>query len=654
MLKIMKPKTIFGICYIILLVLLVSPHGVILEAQNRGLVQESIVEQKRIALVIGNGNYTSARKLANPVNDANDMTIVLEQLGFEVISGTDLSRREMVSKVREFGDRLRITKGVGLFYYAGHGVQVSGRNYLIPVDAEIPREDEVDFASVNLNFIMRKMATANNGLNIVILDACRNNPFARSWSRSAEEGGLAQVNAPTGTFIAYATAPNMTASDGTGRNGLYTTELLKILKRPGLTIEQAFKNVTIAVDQSSAGKQVPWTSSSLRGEFYFVPRNTDLVETSEIENKEPTEINVKERDRSQVEREAWLLIQDSQNPEDFRFFLTEFPKGNYEKMAEIKLEQMVWDSIKNSKDKLVFQDFIDEFPNGANASLARIKFRQLSAVSKTEKKDLADKEKPFSNNKIDDPATKSLKAGTVRKNSIGMEFVWIPPGEFLMGSPDNEEDRDDDEGPQRKVTIAKGFWMGKYEVTQGQFKKILGTNPSKYAKCGANCPVERVTWDEAKEFIRKLNEQDGEFVYSLPTEAEWEYAARAGTTTRYSFGDSSKNLKKYGRHGKTSGTHPVGELLPNPWGLYDIYGNVREWVEDIYNEAGYRGLPTDGSANLTIGDPTKRVLRGGSWIYFSQYLRSANRFMNEPTERDSGIGFRIVARKKIIYKIPLS
>ncbi len=237
---------------------------------NRQLAQEKPnISNKRTALVIGNGDYQTARKLANPVNDATDMSGTLRELGFDVISGTDLSFKQMDDKVREFGDTLKANGGVGLFFYAGHGVQVGGRNYLIPVDADIPREDEIEFKALNLDAVLRKLDTANNGLNIVILDACRNNPFARSWTRGEDAGGLAQIAAPTGTFIAYSTSPGRTASDGEGRNGLYTAQMLRLLKQPDLKIEETFKEIRKAVDAASGGKQIPWDSSSLRGEFYF-------------------------------------------------------------------------------------------------------------------------------------------------------------------------------------------------------------------------------------------------------------------------------------------------------------------------------------------------------------------------------------------------
>ena len=332
--------------------------------------------EKRTALVIGNADYVSARKLANPANDASDMARSLGELGFEVISGTNLNLRQMNDKVREFGDRLKANGGVGLFYYAGHGIQVGGRNYLIPVEADIPREDEVDFNALNLDLVLRKMATASNGLNIVILDACRNNPFARSWSRSTDDaGGLAQISAPTGTFIAYATSPDRTASDGAGRNGLYTAELLKFIKQPNMKIEEAFKQVTIAVDRASGGKQVPWTSSSLRGEFYFKAEKTGAAVTNQ------TETIGNSKDKVTQEREGWNLVKNSSDAEDLRLFLKEFPGGANAESAKTRLEELVWSAAKNSNDKAKVQAYLNEFPNGANSSLARILLRQLNSVS---------------------------------------------------------------------------------------------------------------------------------------------------------------------------------------------------------------------------------------------------------------------------------
>lgn len=234
-------------------------------AQERGLRLEGSNSERRVALVIGNGAYETA-PLKNPVNDAQDMAKALGEIGFEVLYKENLNQNDMKRAVREFGAKIR-NGGIALFYYAGHGTQVNGVNYLIPVGAKIEKEEEIEYECVDAGFVLAQMDNAGNRMNIVILDACRNNPFVRS-SRSAS-GGLAQMNAPSGTLIAYSTAPNSVASDGKGRNGLYTQELLKSISTPGLAIEEVFKRVRISVRGLTQDRQTPWESSSLVGDFYF-------------------------------------------------------------------------------------------------------------------------------------------------------------------------------------------------------------------------------------------------------------------------------------------------------------------------------------------------------------------------------------------------
>jgi len=224
-------------------------------------------QSKRYALVIGQSNYINS-PLRNPVNDANDIAVELKRLGFEVMIYTNISQNDMKRQIRAFGDKLSANKGTGLFFYAGHGMQVNGENYLIPIGAKIEKEQDVELEAVNLKRVLGEMEYAQNDMNIVILDACRNNPFARSF-RSGGNKGLASTLAPTGTFIAYATAPGKVAADGKGKNGLYTQELLKALKQKGLRIEDVFKKVRTNVYQQSEKKQVPWENSSIFGDFYF-------------------------------------------------------------------------------------------------------------------------------------------------------------------------------------------------------------------------------------------------------------------------------------------------------------------------------------------------------------------------------------------------
>ena len=248
-----------------ILALLLAALFLAAQAQDRQLVQER-ADQRRVALVIGYSTYETG-PLKNPVNDARDITTALRSSGFEVIHKENLDQNDMKRAIREFGAKIK-NGGVGLFYYAGHGLQVKGTNYLVPVDAKVQSEEEVEYEAVDAGFVLAQMDTAKTGVNIVILDACRNNPFARSFRSAAN--GLAQMDAPSGTLIAYATAPGSIASDGgSGRNGLYTQELLKVISTPDLSIEEVFKRVRIAVRGLTQGKQTPWESSSLTGNFSF-------------------------------------------------------------------------------------------------------------------------------------------------------------------------------------------------------------------------------------------------------------------------------------------------------------------------------------------------------------------------------------------------
>lgn len=228
----------------------------------------SLRKNRRLALIIGNSDYQHGGSLANPVNDARAMQKTLSGLGFDVIKRENCTQKELKIAMDDFGNRLD-NYDVGLFFYAGHGVQVKGNNYLIPVDAKLNNEQDAEYDCVWADRVLAKMESAGSKANIVILDACRNNPFERSWRRSGSGKGLAFMNAPSGSLIAYATAPGNTASDGSGKNGLYTSALLKHISAEGLTIEEVFKRVRKTVMEQSNNKQTPWESTSLTGDFYF-------------------------------------------------------------------------------------------------------------------------------------------------------------------------------------------------------------------------------------------------------------------------------------------------------------------------------------------------------------------------------------------------
>jgi uncharacterized caspase-like protein/surface antigen len=225
--------------------------------------------EPRIALVIGNNAYTSLGPLSNPVNDMVLMAGTLRGLGFDVIERADADQVAMKRAIQDFGQRLEGAgrDAVGLFYFAGHGVQINGTNFLIPVGAEVAREPDVEIEAVKLDWVLAQMEHARNRLNILILDACRNNPLSRGLRSS--ERGLSRVDAPRGTLIAYATAPGSVSFDGDGRNSPYTEALAEAMQQPGLVAESAFRTVRVKVMEATGERQVPWESSSLTGEFYF-------------------------------------------------------------------------------------------------------------------------------------------------------------------------------------------------------------------------------------------------------------------------------------------------------------------------------------------------------------------------------------------------
>ncbi len=234
--------------------------------------------------------------------------------------------------------------------------------------------------------------------------------------------------------------------------------------------------------------------------------------------------------------------------------------------------------------------------------------------------------------------TSFKKKQKVIKNNLGMRFVYVPPGIFYMGTGDRACN-----ARKHKVTITKGFYMQTTEVTQGQFKKIMGYNPSVFKKCGANCPVEKVSYYDAVEFVQKLNELTGAVRYQLPTEAQWEYACRAGSKALYNFGNDFNKLGDYawfiGNSNKR--THPVGKKKPNAWGIHDMHGNVREWCRDNYGTF----LPNPVADPLGTSSDPNRVTRGGNFIDNASENRTAYRFKDGPSNKSIGLGFRLIRLK---------
>ena len=498
--------------------------------------------ESRVALVIGNAAYRGT-PLRNPVNDATDMAGALRELGFTVIAVTDAGQRKMEEAIEEFRRKLMNTE-VGLFYYSGHGCQLDGQNYLIPIGENIRSATDIKYKCVHVGQVLGKMEEADNRVNIVIMDACRDNPFRGFKSIHR---GLSIVEASRGTVIAYATSPCSVAEDGTGRNGTYTKHLLKNIKSEGIPVERTFKEVARGVESETDRKQTPWISSSLTGDFYFKPSSSRPPSPRPPAVPEP-----------------------------------------------------------------------------------------------------------------------SPRAGEIwREPKTGMEFVWVPGGCYKMGSPPGERWRKDNEGPVQEVYV-DGFWMGKSEVTNGQYRMYRSNhNSGDYEDQdlnGREQPVVHVSWGDARAYAEWLTVQGGGgYTFRLPTEKEWEYACRAGTITAWFWGASPDDACRHANLDfetskkkvvniyltnkdcldKYSVTASVGSFRPNRFGLYDMLGNVWEWCEDIYS-ADANSKQTNPLYKIYLKFGSRRVIRGGSWDDTPGCVRCALRNHSSPSSMDSNLGFRLM------------
>ncbi|WP_066330921.1 caspase family protein [Azohydromonas lata] len=310
----MKPLPRQWLCLLMLAAVLLVAAG-----RALGAGEGSEVTQARIALVIGNAAYRGD-PLDNPVNDARLVAGVLKKAGFDVTLAQDLNRAALLEALRGFGNRLN-ENTVALLYYAGHGLQLRDRNYFIPVDAEIRSEDEIPIAGIDVGFVLGRMAHARSPVNLVILDACRNNPFL---GKTVSAQGLAQMDAPVGTLLAYATAPGKLAADsGSGANGVYAAHLARHLLTPGLSVEQVFKRVREGVVRETQQQQVPWESSSLQGEFAFVPgvAAPALAQGGD----EAGEIAF------------WNSISSASRADEYRAYLRQYPQGRFASLAQARL-----------------------------------------------------------------------------------------------------------------------------------------------------------------------------------------------------------------------------------------------------------------------------------------------------------------------------
>ncbi len=536
--------------------------------------------ERRVALVIGNAAYQYTAPLKNPVHDAQDMARVLTAVQFHVILKTDATLETMADAIFAFGEQLK-GGGVGLLYYSGHGMQVKGENYLLPIDAKVVREDDIKRKTINARDILDKMDEAKSHLNLVFLDACRNNPFPRSVR--AVSRGLAGMNAPSGTLLVFATNPDNVAADGAGRNGSYTKHLLHYLTQPGLEVGMMLRKIRTAVKEETRGQQVPWENGSIEGEFYFNGRSGVPPMTAPAPSPPPPST----ADRTQV------------------------AVGLSPPQPETPPPLMV--------------------------------------------------------------------------GNDGAAMVLVPAGEFSMGSDGDELDRVQarreiygNEIPRHQVYL-DAFYIDTYEVINARFQQFVQATGYRtqaeregwgYVSTGEKTePVNGATWRVPRgpgssiagleqHPVVQVSQEDARAYCAwagkrLPTEAEWEKAARGTDGQTYPWGNQFD-----GRWANFCDTHceyrwkdraandgyrytaPVGsyESGKSPYGAYDMAGNVWEWVADWYGANYYRNSPARNPQGPASGD--QAVLRGGGWSSRALNVRAPNRDRFAPATRDVIIGFR--------------
>ena len=607
-----------------------------------GLAGSSAQADKRVALVVGNSAYKNVTPLDNPARDARLMADTLRSLGFALVGGTaqlDLDKAGFDGAVQSFGNQLQGAE-VGLFYYAGHGVQVRGANYLVPVGANPTKEADVDFQMLDSNLVLRQMEGAGTKLNIVILDACRNNPFGGRSLRGTDSG-LAQMRAPEGTLISFATQPGNVAQDGAAGNSPYTKALAQTLRRPGLDIFQTFNEVGLAVMQATGDSQQPWVSSSpIRGNFYFAGHATGPAPSAAI----------------------------APSP---------------------GADEVFWQAIKDDNSQTLFDEFLKKYPSStraidARARLEELRKKQVAMVAPPIPAPSADpcaggavtvSQSPRQACPLSVAAERGLKPkDSFRECDRCPEMVVVPAGSFTMGSPESERTPVaaayvtygivpgglttapplSSEGPQHKVTIARPIAVGRFPVTFDQWDTCVddggcnGYRPSDQGWGRGSRPAINVNWEDAEAYVVWLSSKTGKR-YRLLSEAEWEYIARAGTTTPYWWGSSfSTNQANYNGN-RTYGGQPTGEnrqktlpvasFSPNPWGFYQVHGNSYDWVEDCFHD-DYFGAPADGSV-WTSENCKGHVVRGGAWTSAPWVLRSAFRGWFPTNFRSSNHGFRL-------------
>jgi formylglycine-generating enzyme required for sulfatase activity len=549
----------------------------------------------RIALIVGNAAYRTA-PLANAAADARAVADVLRQGEFDLISVENADRPALEQAIATF--RGKLARGAQIVvFYAGHAVQSRGRNYLVPVDAAPRGPVEVARETIDLDQLIDALIVSRPAGAVVVLDATRDNP----WQAGLGGGkGLAPIERIENVAFMAPVAPGRTVAETPGRANPAVEEWLKAIRTPGLDMTTALTRTRETVSRATRRSQQVWISSLPPAGLVVTPTGRAVataLNTSRAVISAPPPPGPQSDQLGPYELSFWETIKDSQNPDEYRAYLEAYPKGRFAGLARTREQSL----------RSAMQPAAAQAPAPAPASAA------------------------------------GSPARTVRDCADCPELTLIPAGSFEMGSNEMFEF----EKPVRTVSIARPFYLGTDEVTFAQWDACVAEGGCSHRPSDRNLgrgkrPVTDIHWNDANAYIVWLSYKTGR-TYRLPTEAEWEYAARGGTTTAYPWGNSidkeMANCLGCNAQPRRQASE-VGQFPPNRFGLRDMAGNAAEWVADCWSE-NYRAAPRDGSAYAPAGC-RERVLRGGSFNNDPRYLRSAARFKYESDVRFYTNGFRVV------------
>jgi formylglycine-generating enzyme required for sulfatase activity len=542
-------------------------------------------QSARVALVIGNSSYPDASTpLPTTTTDARTLADELRQLQFEVDLKLNVGKEDMQRAIDAFLGKIKNGTNA-LLYFSGFGLQVDRQNYLIPVNAQIWTEADVRRDGIKLDDLLDSMQRRGAKIKIIIIDAARRNPFERRFRVSA--AGLAPLGAPDGTLALFSVAPGAVIRDGdtANANSVLVTELVKELLSPNQTAEQAFNRTRIGVSRASNNEIVPWVSSSLLEDFYFRPGGAQPQTAAEP-------------------------------PPPPAAMTPPPPMTKPPPMTQPP-------------------------PVASPAPTYSPTPPPSPAPSVASPRQPAPSNPPPAPQPSGAPPSHIEPGQAFRDCSDCPDMVAIAAGSFTMGA------HTDFAAPAHRVTIGKDFAIGRYEITFDEWDRCVSeggckTRPDDRGWGRGRRPIINVSWLDAEAFVTWLSQKTGH-KYRLPSEAEWEYAARGGTTSNYwwggEIGSGHANCQSCGT-GQSKATLPVGSFAPNGFGLYDTAGNVAEWVEDCWHD-DYRGAPTDGSV-WNQPQCQLRVLRGGAYDSDATYVGSASRFRYDYDVPYSANGFRVV------------